>query len=139
MMLDKLDGIEEKYEELTQQLSDHELLTDQSRYARVAKQHRDLKEIVEKYREFKSLDRGLRETKELLEGETDDEMVNLARAELSELEQRLAKVEEDFTLLLSPKDPNDEKNGILEIPAGTGGDGANPISPRTLGKSLRYP
>src|SRR2546426_8434507 len=117
MMLDKLDGIEEKYEELTQQLSDHELLTDQSRYARVAKQHRDLEEIVEKYREFKALDRGIRETRELVEGEEDVEMVGLARTELSDLEQRLANVEEDLKFLLIPQDPNDEKNVILEIRA----------------------
>src|SRR5713226_4650282 len=137
-MLDKLDAIEEKYEELTQQLSDHELMTDQSRYARVAKQHRDLEEIVEKYREFKWLDRGLRETRELLEGESDDEMVNLARAELSELEQRLAKVEEDLRLLLTPKDPNDEKNVILEIRAGTGGDEATLFAAEIMRMYARY-
>src|SRR5438128_6138615 len=123
-MLDKLDAIEEKYEELARQLSDHELLADQSRYAKIAKQHRDLEEIVAKYREFKALDRGIRETRELLESETDDEMVNLAQAELGELDQRVAKVEEDLRLLLLPKDPNDEKNVILEIRAGTGGDEA---------------
>ncbi|HJZ67870.1 MAG TPA: peptide chain release factor 1 [Blastocatellia bacterium] len=137
-MLDKLDAIEEKYEELTRQLSDHELLADQSRYAKVAKQHRELEEIVAKYREFKSLDRGISETRELLESETDDEMVNLARAELSELDQRVAKVEEDLRLLLTPKDPNDEKNVILEIRAGTGGDEATLFAAEIMRMYARY-
>jgi peptide chain release factor 1 len=137
-MLDKLDAIEEKYEELARQLSDHELLADQSRYAKIAKQHRDLEEIVAKYREFKALDRGIRETRELLESETDDEMVNLAQAELGELDQRVAKVEEDLRLLLLPKDPNDEKNVILEIRAGTGGDEATLFAAEILRMYARY-
>ena len=123
-MLDKLESIEEKYEDLTRQLSDHELLGDQLKYTKVARQHRELEEIVSKYREFKSLDRGITETKELLETEDDAEMVNLARTELGELEQRLATVEAELKFLLLPKDPNDEKNVIVEIRAGTGGDEA---------------
>ena len=137
-MLEKLEAIEAKYEDLTQQLSDHELLADQSRYARVAKQHRDLEEVVQKYREFKSLDRGISQTRELLEGETDAEMVNLARTELGELEQRLAKVEEDLRLSLTPKDPNDEKNVILEIRAGTGGDEATLFAAEIMRMYARY-
>ncbi len=137
-MLEKLEAIEEKYEELTQQLSDHELLADQSRYARVAKQHRDLEEVVQKYREFKSIDRGISQTRELLESETDAEMVNLARTELGELEQRLAKVEEDLRLSLTPKDPNDEKNVILEIRAGTGGDEATLFAAEIMRMYARY-
>jgi len=108
-MFDKLDALEEKYEELTRQLSDAELLADQQKYARVAKQHRDLDEIVSKYRQFKSLDRGIRETKEMLEVEDDEEMVALAQAELFELEQRCRLVEEELKVLLLPKDPNDEE------------------------------
>src|SRR5258708_120675 len=118
-MLDKLESIEEKYEELTRQLSDHELLLDQVRYTKVARQHRELEEIVSKYRELKALDRGMKETKELLEAEEDAEMLNLARTELGELEQRRATVEASLIVLLLPKDPNDEKNVILEIRAGT--------------------
>src|SRR5258705_5684683 len=124
-MLERLDAIEEKYEELTRQLSDHELLADQSRYTKIAKQHRDLEEIVAKCREFKALDRGIRETKEMLETEGDAEMVSLARAELVELEQRREAIEANLKFLLLPKDPNDEKNVILEIRAGTGGDEAS--------------
>src|SRR5512134_149573 len=99
-MLERLDAIEEKYEELSRQLSDHELLADQSKYAKIAKQHRDLEEIVAKCREFKALDRGIRETKEMLENEQDEEMVNLARTELAELEQRRDSVEAEIRVLL---------------------------------------
>src|SRR6185295_14402209 len=118
-MFEKLDSIEEKYEEFTRALSDPETLTDQQKYARIAKQHRDLEEVVAKYREYKALDRGISETKELLDAEDDAEMLALARAELAELEQRRDTVEAELRVSLLPKDPNDEKNVILEIRAGT--------------------
>src|SRR5215510_6263398 len=137
-MLDKLEAIEDKYEELTRQLSDHELLADQSRYAKVAKQHRDLQEIIERYREFKAVDRGIRETRELLETEEDAELVALARSELSELEQKREDVEADLKFLLLPKDPNDEKNVILEIRAGTGGDEATLFAAEIMRMYARY-
>jgi peptide chain release factor 1 len=137
-MLERLDAIEEKYEELTRQLSDHELLADQARYTKIAKQHRDLEEIVAKCREFKALDRGIRETKELLETEGDADMVSLARAELVELEQRREAVEANLKFLLLPKDPNDEKNVILEIRAGTGGDEASLFAADIMRMYSRY-
>jgi peptide chain release factor 1 len=137
-MLDKLESIEEKYEELSRQLSDHELLADQVKYTKVARQHRELEEIVSKYREFKSLDRGIKETRELVDSDEDAEMVNLARLELGELEQRLATVEADLKVLLLPKDPNDEKNVILEIRAGTGGDEATLFAAEIMRMYSRY-
>src|SRR5689334_20509978 len=124
-MLERLDTIEEKYEELTRQLTDPELLSDQVRYAKVAKQHRDLEEIVNKLREFKALERGIVETREMIDAEEDAEMVSLARQELADLEQRRESVHSELRLMLLPKDPNDEKNVILEIRAGTGGDEAS--------------
>ena len=123
-MLDKLEAIEAKYEELTEQMSSQEILADQSRYAKIAKQHRDLEEIVTKYRELKSIERGITDSNELMEIEEDAEMLELARAELAELEARKEKVEAELKVLLLPKDPNDEKNVIIEIRAGTGGDEA---------------
>jgi len=137
-MLERLDTIEEKYEELTRQLSDHELLADQSKYTKVAKQHRDLEEIVAKCREFKALDRGISETKELLDSEQDAEMVSLARTELAELELRREAVENELRVLLLPKDPNDEKNVILEIRAGTGGDEASLFAAEIMRMYTRY-
>jgi peptide chain release factor 1 len=137
-MLERLDAIEEKYEELTQQLSDPELLADQSKYTKIAKQHRDLEEIVTKLREFKAIDRGIEETKEMLEAEDDAEMLSLARNELAELEKRRETVEADLKFLLLPKDPNDEKNVILEIRAGTGGDEASLFASDIMRMYSRY-
>ncbi|MEK6286854.1 MAG: peptide chain release factor 1 [Acidobacteriota bacterium] len=137
-MLDRLDSIEEKYEELTRQLSDHELLADQLRYTKIARHHNELEQIVAKYRQFKALDRGIRETTELLETEDDAEMVSLARTELSELEQRRASIEAELKVLLVPTDPNDEKNVILEIRAGTGGDEATLFAAEIMRMYSRY-
>ncbi|HJQ25422.1 MAG TPA: peptide chain release factor 1 [Blastocatellia bacterium] len=137
-MLDKLDVIEKKYEELSAQLGDPETLADQPKYARIAKQHRDLEEVVAKYREFRALDQGIRDTRELLEMEEDAEMLQLARTELAELEARRDKVEGELKVLLLPKDPNDEKNVILEIRAGTGGDEATLFAAEIMRMYTRY-
>ncbi|HLG13195.1 MAG TPA: peptide chain release factor 1 [Blastocatellia bacterium] len=137
-MLDKLASIEEKYERLTEQLVDPELLADQQKYTRVAKQHRELEEVVAKYREFKALDHGIRETGEMIQTEADAEMVALARAELAELEDRRERVAEELKVLLLPKDPNDEKNVILEIRAGTGGDEATLFAAEIMRMYARY-
>ncbi|HEY7545607.1 MAG TPA: peptide chain release factor 1 [Blastocatellia bacterium] len=137
-MFDKLDALEEKYEELTRQLSEPELLADQQRYMRTAKQHRDLEEIVSKYRQFRALDRGINETQQMLDTEEDEEMVELARAEFMELEQTRSRVEEELKVLLIPKDPNDEKNVILEIRAGTGGDEATLFASEIMRMYARY-
>lgn len=137
-MFEKLDEIEKKYEELTEQLGDPQLLADQPRYARTAKQHSDLEAVVAKYREFKSLQQGISETGELLSVEEDEEMVELARAELAALEERRNQVESDLKVLLLPKDPNDEKNVILEIRAGTGGDEATLFAAEIMRMYVRY-
>lgn len=137
-MFDKLDSIEEKYEEVTRQLSDPETLTDQSKYTRIAKQHRDLEDIVAKYREFKALDQGIRDTREMIDLDDDAEMLQLARAELAELEARREKVEAGLKVLLLPKDPNDEKNVIVEIRAGTGGDEATLFAAEIMRMYMRY-
>jgi peptide chain release factor 1 len=137
-MFDKLDAIEEKYEELTQQLGDPETLADQAKYTRIAKQHRDLEEVVAKYREFKALDQSLRDTREMLDLEDDAEMLQLARTELAELEERREKVEAELKVRLLPKDPNDEKNVIVEIRAGTGGDEATLFAAEIMRMYSRY-
>src|SRR6476659_8323314 len=137
-MLEKLEAIEARYEELTEQMSSPELLGDQSRYAKVAKQHCDLEEIVTKYRELKSIERGIVDSREMLEIEEDAEMLELARAELVELEDRREKVEAELKVLLLPKDPNDEKNVIIEIRAGTGGDEATLFAAEIARMYTRY-
>ena len=137
-MLDRLETIEERYEELTRQLGEPEMLADQSKYAKIAKQHRDLEETVARYREFKALDQGIRDTREMVEAEDDAEMLQLARTELAQLEERRARVENELKLLLVPKDPNDEKNVILEIRAGTGGDEATLFAAEIMRMYTRY-
>jgi peptide chain release factor 1 len=137
-MLEKLDALENKYDELSGQLGAPEVLADQQRYTRVARQHRELEEVVAKYREYKSITQGLRETREMLETEEDAELVSLARAELAELEERLESVNAALKVLLLPKDPNDEKNVILEIRAGTGGDEATLFAAEIMRMYIRY-
>ena len=124
--LEKLTEIEKKYEELTAQLGDSRVLSDQALYQKVAKSHAELREVVEKFREWKDLEKSLTETKTLLEGSsTDPEFKSLAAEELTSLESRREKVEQELKVLLLPRDPNDEKNVVLEIRAGTGGDEAS--------------
>src|SRR3954467_13769806 len=123
-MLDKLEQIEARYETLTDELSRPEVYSDPTNYAKLNKQHRSLGEVVTKYREWKQIKSDLSGAKEMFDLEEDEEMRELARAEMTTLEERLGRVEEELRVLLLPRDPNDEKNVILEIRAGTGGDEA---------------
>ena len=137
-MLEKLEAIEKTYEELTQQMSDPNIIGDQSRYSKVAKQHRDLEAVVEKYRELKKIDSDIAGNREILREMDDAEMRELAGAELPELEARREEVDKELKLLLLPTDPNDEKNVILEIRAGTGGDEACLFAAEILRMYARY-
>ena len=123
-MFERLDQIEARYEELTQALASPEIIGDSSKYQKTAKAHSEILPIVEKYREYKDLRKGIAESKALLADEKDPEMRAYAQEELNGLESRVGGVEEELKVLLLPKDPNDEKNVILEIRAGTGGDEA---------------
>ena len=123
-MFERLDQIEARYEELTQALASPEIIGDSAKYQKTAKAHSEIAEIVEKYREYKDLKKGIAESKAVLADEKDPEMRAYAQEELQKLEPRVAGVEEELKVLLLPKDPNDEKNVILEIRAGTGGDEA---------------
>ncbi|HXB20844.1 MAG TPA: peptide chain release factor 1 [Candidatus Solibacter sp.] len=123
-MFERLDQIEAKYEELTKALASPEVMNDSAKYQKTAKAHSELSEIVEKYREFKDLRRGIQESRAIIAEEADAELREYAQEELGRLEERLAKVDEELKVLLVPKDPNDDKNVVLEIRAGTGGDEA---------------
>lgn len=123
-MIDKLQNLEDKYEELGRLLSDPELLADQSQYQKHAKAHSDLMEIVTVFREYKATQKELEDAQELLETEDDAELKEMAGLELEELSEKLPKLEEQLKILLLPKDPNDDKNVILEIRGGAGGDEA---------------
>lgn len=138
-MLEKLEQIEERYEALTEQMSTPELLADQAAYGKAAKQHRALAHIVEKYREVKSMTEELAGAQELANAAGDDEeMREMARAEIDSLTERLEKANEDLKVLLLPTDPNDEKNVIVEIRAGTGGDEASLFAAEMLRMYARY-
>jgi peptide chain release factor 1 len=138
-MLEKLEQIEARYESLTQELSSPDIMSDQTAYVKAAKQHRSLGEIVAKYRELKSLREELSGAQELLDNaDDDDEMREMARHEVDSLQSRVEQTEEALRFLLIPSDPNDEKNVILEIRAGTGGDEATLFAAEMLRMYQRY-
>src|SRR5215469_18546358 len=138
LMFERLEQIENKYEELNQALASPEIVSDSSRYQKTAKAHSELQPLVEKYREYKDLTRGIQESKALAEGETDPEMLAYANEEMAKLEERLTTVEEELKVLLLPKDPNDEKNVVVEIRAGTGGDEATLFAAEIFRMYSRY-
>jgi peptide chain release factor 1 len=137
-MFDKLDVLEERYVELSEQLSDPALIQDQKRYQKVVRAHAELEALVDKYRKYRSLRDSLAQTRRMLQEETDDEILKLAREELSTLESALESCTHDLRLLLLPKDPNDERNVILEIRAGTGGDEATLFAQALFRMYTRY-
>src|SRR6185437_1994526 len=123
-MFERLTQIENRYDDLSRQLADPALVSDQQQYQKVAKQHRDLDEIVDSIRRLKRIEQGIQEARVML-SESDADMRAMAEEELAQLEEERPSVEERIRILLLPKDPNDEKNVILEIRAGTGGDEAS--------------
>jgi len=137
-MLDKLDQIASRYDELTQEMSSSELLSNPSAYAKVAKQHRALGEVVQKYQAWKALKKELAEARELYDTSDDDEMREMARLELDSLQAKIDETDRELKLLLVPSDPNDEKNVILEIRAGTGGDEATLFAAEMVRMYSRY-
>lgn len=137
-MLEKLVQIEKNYEELTAQISSPEIMSDMKVYAKTMKQHRTLEEIVTKYREVRKMTEDLQGAKDLLSLADDDDMREMANLEIADIEDRLPTAEEELKMLLLPKDPNDEKNVILEIRAGTGGDEATLFAAEILRMYTRY-
>ena len=120
-MFQKLEAVEKKYEDLTKKISDPEIIANQTDWQRYMKEHAEIQEIVEKYREYKKVKQQLEEAKQMLD---DPELKELAQIELEEAKEKLPKLEEELKFLLIPKDPNDDKNIICEIRAGAGGEEA---------------
>lgn len=137
-MLEKLEQIEARYEALGAELSSPELLANPTAYGKAAKQHRSLGDVVEKYRSWKTLKEELAGARELMETADDEEMREMARLEVDALQEKLETNERDLKLLLVPSDPNDEKNVIMEIRAGTGGDEATLFAAEMLRMYGRY-
>ena len=137
--LKKLAEIEARYEELTDELGKAEVLADPAVYQKTAKAQAELGEIVEKYRDWKAIHKSLLDTKALVEeSSSDPEMKALAHEELGDLERRQEQAEQELKILLLPKDPNDEKNVVLEIRAGTGGDEATLFAQEIFRMYSRY-
>ena len=120
-MFEKLEAIEKRYEELTREISNPELISNQAEWRKAMKEHADLEELVQKFREYKKVKKEMEEAEELL---ADPEMKELAEAEYYDKKAELPKLEEEMKFLLIPKDPDDDKNIICEIRAGAGGEEA---------------
>ncbi len=136
-MFDKLNFITEKYDELSRQVSDPKIINNQPLWQKYIKEMGDIEPIVKKYTEYKKAKNDLSEAKEMLE-EGDKEMRELVKMEIDELEEQINRNEEELKILLLPKDPNDDKNVILEIRAGTGGEEAALFGADLLRMYTRY-
>lgn len=123
-MFDKLEALEERLKIVTEKLSDPEIISDQEQFRNYCKENSDLTPIIEKYREYKSAKKTIEDDKEMLSSGIDKDLEELAKAEIAECEEIIEKAENELKILLLPKDPNDEKNVIVEIRGGTGGDEA---------------
>ncbi len=137
-MLEKLNELHAQYEELNQQLASPDVMLDQERYLTLLKRHRELEPIITTYRRYQSLEKEIATTRRLLEEETDPEIKELAREELRSLHEQVERCENELKLLLVPRDPNDERNVILEIRAGTGGLEATLFAADLLRMYTRY-
>jgi peptide chain release factor 1 len=124
-MLDKLAAIKNRYEELEEQMSDPSVIADMRKFVQINKDYKELEPIVKAYIEYKDIVENIESSKEIISTETDEEFKEMAKEELAELQKRKDEMDEEIRVLLIPKDPQDAKNSILEIRAGTGGDEAS--------------
>ncbi|MDO8682913.1 MAG: peptide chain release factor 1 [Armatimonadota bacterium] len=123
-MYEKLQEVENRYDELTERLNDPSIVSDQQDFQRVAKAHSDLTGLVSKWREYKDTRKQLADTENMLHEKLDDELHDLAQMEFDELKGKIENIEQELRVMLLPKDPNDEKSVIVEVRAGTGGEEA---------------
>jgi peptide chain release factor 1 len=136
-MLDKLEAIKAKYDDLGVALTNPEVISDNKRFTSVSKEYRSLEKIVSRYNEYRRVLGDIEFNREVLEGD-DDEMRDLAKAELPGLQEKKEELEAEIRQLLIPKDPQDEKNAIIEVRAGTGGDEASLFAGDLLRMYLKY-
>lgn len=123
-LLNKLEAIHFRFVEVGKMITDPDIISDMDRYVKLNKEYRDLEEVDNAYKTYKNILDNLKSSRELLEVETDPEMREMAKMEINDLEQQRPVVEEEIKVLLIPKDPEDDKNAIIELRAGTGGDEA---------------
>jgi peptide chain release factor 1 len=124
VLLEKLQSLEDKYESLSQLMTDQEVVTDYTKYQKYSKEQAELSEVVDKFRQYKKILSDLDQARDILETESDKALRELAHDEIQTLEQDKKDLEQDLKILLIPKDPRENKNILLEIRAGTGGDEA---------------
>ena len=137
-MFDKLEDLLIRYQEIEEEMLNPNVVNDQNRYRKLRKEQSDLYDIAEKYKEYKATNSNLEESLMMLEEETDEEIRELAKEELNSCKQRIIEIEEELKILLLPKDPNDEKNVIVEIRGGAGGDEAALFAAELYRMYVRY-
>src|SRR6185312_7289777 len=137
-MLDKLETIDERYKQIEEQLSDPKTLSDIKLFAKLNKEYKELGKIHKAYIEYKNLTSNIQSAKDILYKEKDEELKYMARLEIETLTPQLEKLDEDIRLLLVPKDPEDDKDVVVEIRAGTGGDEASLFAGELFNMYLRY-
>ena len=123
-LLAKLEAIHFRFIEVGNLITDPDIIADMKRYVKLNKEYRDLEILDETYKTYSNLLSNLKSARELLESETDEEMREMAKIEISEIDQKIPALEEEIKVMLIPKDPEDDKNVIIELRAGTGGDEA---------------
>src|SRR3954469_11007050 len=133
----RLDGIETRFEDLTRQMADPQIINDNDTYRKVSKQQSELGEVVSAYREWKKLQTDLEGARQML-AEDDAEIQEMAREDIARVEPEMKRIEDEIKVLLLPKDPLDEKNVVLEIRKGTGGDEASLFAGELFRMYLRY-
>ena len=124
-MLEKLKILEERFNELSKMLIQPDIISDQSKYIKISKEYKDLKTVVDKKNEYENVLANIEEAKEIIKNENDKEMVDLANQELNDAKIKVSTIEDDLRKMLIPKDPDDPKNIVMELRAGTGGDEAS--------------
>ena len=124
-MLEKLKILEERFNELSKMLIQPDIISDQSKYIKISKEYKDLKTVVDKKNEYENVLANIEEAKEIIKNENDKEMIDLANQELNDAKIKISTIEDDLRKMLIPKDPDDPKNIVMELRAGTGGDEAS--------------
>ena len=137
-MFDKLDFIQEKYQELSEKVADPAVIADQKKFQKYMKEMSEMEPVVKAYEDYRKMQSDLSDAREMIELEDDEEVKEMAKEEAKELEEKMAKAQDNLKILLLPKDPNDEKNVILEIRAGAGGEEAALFGNDLLRMYLRY-
>jgi len=137
-MIDKLEAIKARFDDLGIALTNPEVVSDNKRFSQVSREYRKLEKIVVPYKEYRSCIENIDFARDILANETDEDLRDMAKDDLEKLQEQKEKLEEEIRLLLIPKDPQDEKNAILEIRAGTGGDEASLFAGDLMRMYLRY-